>query len=235
MKEEVKEDTNGVKEKDDLDVGWESTRRMMTDLEKKVKIFRERMNKLLETYSNPVVVESKCITNDMEESKVEMKEQPINQDISYVTLAHADDMTISAHKLILADSKLQITDVTLVCEDETIFAHKIVFQCKNALLYKEVSVQLESQNRKSKLSKPTSSSDMEPDRKSEFLLFQSGEGSLYRSEEFLQRPPPSPPYYFPPSPPHYEGSPGHQDYGQNYGGLVQDTQCYYERGGQHYK
>ena len=232
---EVKVDTNGVKEKDDLDVGWESTRRKMTDVEEKVKILRERMNKLLETYSNPVVVESKCIPDDKEESKVEMKEHPINQDNSGVTLAHADDMTISAHELILADSKLEITDVTLVCEDETILAHKIVFQCKNALLYKEVSLPLESQNRKSKLSKPTSSSDMEPDRKSEFLLFQSGEGSLYSSEEFLQRPPPSPPYYFPPSPPHYEGSPGHLDYGQNYGGQFQDSQCYYKRGGQHDK
>ena len=44
---EVKVDTNGVKEKDDLDVGWESTRRKMTDVEEKVKILRERMNKLL--------------------------------------------------------------------------------------------------------------------------------------------------------------------------------------------
>ena len=235
MKVEVKEDTNGVKEKDDLDVGWESTRRKMNELEETVKILKTKMNKLSETYSNPVIVENKCTKAVKEESKVEKKEL-INHDNSDVTLVHTDDMTISAHKLILSDSKLEITDVTLVCGDQTVLAHKIVLQCKNSLIQKEVSLQYESQNRKLKLSKPTSSSDMEPDRTSEFPLFQSGEGIMSGSVEFLQRPPPSPPpYYFPPSPPHYEGSPGHLDYGQNYGGQVQDTQCYYKRGGQHYK
>ena len=150
--------------------------------------------------------------DDEEESKVDMKEKHINQDNSDVTLAHADDKTISAHKLVLSNIKLHISDVTLVCEDQTSFVHNIGFlmsteelEYRDVVLYKK-----------------------EPDRKSELLLFQSIAG------EFLQRPPPSPPYYFPPSPPQYEGSPGHLDYGQNYGGQVQDTQCYYKRGGQHY-
>ena len=216
-KEETKDDTNGVKKKDDLDIGWESTRRKMKDLEEAVMILKEKMNNLTATYSNPVLVQYKCMKDDDEESKVEMKEKHINQDNSDVTLAHADDMTISAHKLVLSNIKLNISDVTLVCEDKTSFVQNIVFliniqssteelEYKDAVLYKK-----------------------EPDKKSELLQFQSSAG------EFLQRPPPSPPYYFPPSPPHYTGSPGHQDYGQNYGGQVQDTQCYYERGGQHYK
>ena len=237
-KEETKDDTNGVKKKDDLDIGWESTRRKMKDLEESVMILKEKMNKLTDTYSNPVVVAYKCMKDDKEESKVEMKEKQINQDNYDVTLAPADDMTISAHKLVLSNIKLDISDVTLVCEDQTSLAKQIVFLINNqsskeeikfmeALLYKKVPLKLEGQNKNP--SKKTSPSVKEPDRKSELLLFQSSAG------EFLQRPPPSPPYYFPPSPPQYEGSPGHQDYGQNYGGLVQDTQCYYERGGQHYK
>ena len=153
----------------------------------------------------------KCMNEDKEESKVEKKDTLLNTYNSDVTLAHADDKKISAHMLVL-NSKLDIPDVTLVVEDKKIFAHKVVLSINILSNIEELQ--------------PTNSS---------LQVIQSGEGRLYSSDEFLQRPPPSPPYYFPPSPPHYEGSPGHLDYGQNYGGQVQDTQCYYKRGGQHYK
>jgi hypothetical protein len=253
MKEETKEITLGRKKEDDLDAGWESTKRKMKDTEEKVKILQERMVKLIEKYSNSVVVDFKCMNEDIEESKVEKKEILINKDDSDVTIAHEDDMTIPAHKLGInpkpdckfinkdkEESKVEkkkmlinqdnsdvtlahavvIADVTLVWEDETILSHKVVLSIN--IQYNTVEI-------------PTISSGKDPDRYSFLRVLQSGEGSLYSSEEFLQRPPPSPPYYFPPSPPHYEGSPGHLDYGQNYGGQLQDTQCYYKRGGQHDK
>ena len=266
MKEDTKVNTFGMKKEDDLDAGWESTKRKMQDIEETVKILQERIVKMTEKYSNPVVVDfkcmnedneeskvekkeilinkdnydvtlareddmkisahklgvnpkpdNKCMNEDEEESKVEKKEMLINQDTSDVTLARADDMTVSAHELVL-NSKLDVLDVTLVWEDENIFSHKVVLS---------INIHYNTEEQ------PTISSGKDPDRKSFLHDFQSGEGSLDRSEEFLQRPPPSPAYYFPPSPPQYEGSPGHLDYGQNYGGQVQDTQCYYKRGGQH--
>jgi hypothetical protein len=264
MKEETKEITLVKKKEDDLDAGWESTKRKMKDTEDKVKILQERMVKLIEKYSNPVVVDFKCMNEDNEESKVEKKKILINKDNSDVTLAHADDKTIPAHKLginpksdfkcinkdkeeskvekkmlinqdtsdvtlahadditvsaqeLVLSRKPDIPDVTLVWEDEKILSHKVGLSIN--IHYNKEELQ-------------TISSGKDPDRNSFLRVLQSGEGS---SEEFLQRPPPSPPYYFPPSPPHYEGSPGYQDYGQNYGGQVQDTKCYYNRGGQHYK
>ena len=96
MKEETKEITLGRKKEDDLDAGWESTKRKMKDTEEKVKILQERMIKLIAKYSNPVVVDFKCMNEDNEESKVEKKKILINKDNSDVTLAHADDMTIPA-------------------------------------------------------------------------------------------------------------------------------------------
>ena len=66
-----------MKKEEDLDIGWESTRRKMKDLEEAVMILKEKMNKLTATYSNPVVVEYKCMKDDDEESKVEMKEKHI--------------------------------------------------------------------------------------------------------------------------------------------------------------
>ena len=223
----------GMKE-DDLDDGWETIRSKMRDVENTVKVLQEKMKKLTDKYSNPVVVEYKCTKDDKEESKVEKEDILINQDNSDVTLACAEDMTISAHKIVLSTSNLDKSNVTLVCEDKKILAHKIVLtmnihpnkeeiKIKDALFYKRVFLQVNSKNTKS------SSSVKEPDRKSEFPMFQFGDGDMSDAEMFLERPPPSPPYYFLPSPPQYEG---HQDYGQNYGGQVQDTQCYYQRGGQ---
>ena len=228
-----------TKKEDDLDDGWKITRSKMKDLENKVKLLQVKMNKLRETYSNTVVAEYECTIDDKEESIVEKEDILINQDYSDVTLACAEDKTISAHKVVLVNSYPDISSVTLVCdeENEKIFAHKFVLttniqfnkeelQHKNALLYKGVFLQVKGRNTL------PSSSVKEPDIISELPMFQFGDGDLSDAEIFLQRPPPSPPYSFPPSPPQYEGSPGHLDYGHKYGGQVQDTQCYYRRGGQ---
>ena len=234
-------ETIGKKVEVALDVGWESTKSKMSDLEDKVRVLQERMTMLTmlkEKYSNPAKVEYKCINHDKEESKVEEKETLINQDSFNVTLAYSEDMTMSVQKVILSDSNPDISNVTLVCEDKKILAHKVVLSIniksikeelnsEDALLYKRAFLQSKGQNKR------PSSSVMEPDIKPELPVYQSRDGDLCSAEMFLQRPPPSPPYYFPPSPPQYEGSPGHQD--QNYGGQVQDKQCYYRRGGKHYK
>ena len=231
-----------TKKEDDLDDGWKIIRSKMSDLENKAKVLQEKMNKLREKYSNTVAAKYECNIDDKEESKVEKEDILINQDYSNVTLACAEDKTISVHKVVLVNSYPDISSVTLVCEDENekILAHKIVLtmniqyskeelQHENALLYKGVFQQVKGRNTL------PSSSVKEPDIISELPMFQFGDGNQSDAEMFLQRPPPSPLYYFPPSPPQYEGSPGHLDYGHNYGAQIQDTQCYYQRGGQHYK
>ena len=207
-----------LKKEDDLDDGWKTIRSKMSDLQNTVKVLQEKMNKLTEKYSNPVAVVYKCTIDDKEESTVEKDKTFINQDYSDVTLACAEDMKISAHEVILSNSNLNGSSVTLVCEDEdkNILAHNIVLgmnillnkdelqKKEDALLYKRVFLKGLGKNTM------PSSSVKEPNKKVGLPMFQFGEGDQCDAEMFLQRPPPSPPYYFPPWPPNYEGSPGHQ-------------------------
>ena len=153
-------ETIGKKVEVALDVGWESTKSKMSDLEDKVRVLQERMTMLTmlkEKYSNPAKVEYKYINHDKEESKVEEKETLINQDSFNVTLAYSEDMTMSVQKVILSDINPDISNVTLVCEDKKILAYKVVLSIniksikeelnsEDALLYKRAFLQSKGQN-----------------------------------------------------------------------------------------